>query len=157
MFSKVFDKIASKINSAAVSALNTEADSFASILREEVPVRDGNLQKSIEVIPAKVSLGGIVAAQVSIGGDKAPHARAIEYGIQAGQDGSIHNAAPGGWMVFESWESGPDELRWADGKFHFKQVKHNSPPNDYVGRTMVRYNRKSHKAFVQKIKEVIFK
>lgn len=144
------DKLERGINAGAIAGLTKDAVNLADGIRDEIPKRSGELASTVRVIPAKME-GDKITAAVTIGDKEHPYAHAVWKGIPE-SDGQIQRASGDGWMVFEDWPGGPDELRWADGKFHFKRVKHHVPANNYIERSLVRW-----KAVTKNVKLQILK
>ena len=145
-------KFTERTQNKYIAAINETMAELTENLRDEVPVKSGNLRKSIQMIPLGRD-GKFLRGRITIGGDSGDeggvqYAAAVEYGIDVNDNVEYH-ARNYPFMVFEDWPNGPDELRWPDGKFRFKTVRHWSPANDFVGRAIKRT--KIDKKLIQRI------
>lgn len=145
-----YENLDNRVDAITITALNKLTAQARDIFQEEIPSKSGELRQSVKMTPAKKLSNGTFSSQIII---NKPYARAVDLGIPP-EEGQYQTASKQ-YMVFDDWPGGPDELRWADGKFHFKSVRHVSRADHYSQRAMKRIRGLGKKSFFQSIKDGI--
>jgi hypothetical protein len=134
------------------SSVNQVLSMLRDNLIREMPENSGALKESVEIIPARNN-GGVITGKVTFG-KGLPYAMKVLLG---NSDTDNFHYFPK-VMKFRDWERGPEELRAPDGFFYFRKVRHDIPPNNFLGRALAKLDyRKVRRIFEENVRKAILR